>query len=71
MHFYTKVSFSLLESHFPDESINLNFVLVLRYFENIAEALIRAVLEKDADSVMTPKRKNIQKRPNLTCYTIL
>ncbi len=34
-----KIDFSLLQSHFHDESINLNFVLVSRYFENITEAL--------------------------------
>ena len=35
----SKVDFSLIKSHFPDESINLNFVLVFRCFENITEAL--------------------------------
>jgi len=32
------LNFSLIKSHFCNESINLNFVLVLRYFDNIAEA---------------------------------
>ena len=31
---------SLIKSHFPDESINLNFPLALRYFANITKAWI-------------------------------
>ena len=34
----TRVNFSSMKSHFCKESINLNFVLVFRYFENITEA---------------------------------
>ena len=34
-----KVDFSLIKSHFRNESINLNFVLVSRCFENSIEAL--------------------------------
>ena len=33
-----QINFSLIKSHFLDESINLNFQLVFRYFENITKA---------------------------------
>ena len=37
--FNLKLNFSLIKSHFHDESINLNFVLVSRCLENITKAL--------------------------------
>ncbi len=54
--------FSSIKSHFPNESINVNFVLALRYFENIGEAESAHYWKKDADSVMTSKKKNVQKK---------
>ena len=51
----------MIKSYFRKESINLNFVLVLVFFENITEALIGALPGKDAAATLTPKRKRNEK----------